>query len=115
MDQFVWCFFLLVSIPLINAQTDDDNQPPPPDTNPPAPVDSTPIPGEDTGDIILQEETTGAGRVYGHIKARIIHPLGVNATEIIQQFLINVTRGLCMDCDIDVDATVTQQQILPVD
>ncbi|XP_077415713.1 uncharacterized protein LOC144044888 isoform X2 [Vanacampus margaritifer] len=105
MDQFVWCFFLLVSIPLINAQTDDDNQPPPP----------APIPGEDTGDIILQEETTGAGRVYGHIKARIIHPLGVNATEIIQQFLINVTRGLCMDCDIDVDATVTQQQILPVD
>ncbi|XP_077361549.1 collagen alpha-1(XII) chain-like [Festucalex cinctus] len=68
-------------------------------------VDDTP----GTGDDPIRE-----GRVYAHIKARVMHALGANVTEILQQFLLNVTRNICTDCQVDVTTTVTPDQIPPV-
>ncbi|XP_061151957.1 uncharacterized protein LOC133166015 isoform X3 [Syngnathus typhle] len=44
--------------------------------------------------------------VYAHIKAVVTFAPGANVTEILQQFILNATRGFCDD-DCQIDATVT--------
>ncbi|XP_077371434.1 uncharacterized protein LOC144015002 isoform X2 [Festucalex cinctus] len=151
MDQFVWCFFLLVSIPQIKAQDLPDASAtistnpdaPAPDTNPDAPapdtntdapdpdapavegpttISTTPINTTTIGPVIgdgssasgnpdFQNNASTEGRVYVHIKADVRHAVGVNVTEILQQFLFNLTLGLCDDCKVDINTTVTPDQI----
>ncbi|XP_077414841.1 collagen alpha-1(XIV) chain-like [Vanacampus margaritifer] len=62
----------------------------------------------------IKNDSIGEAKVYAHIKARVIHAMGVNVTEIFQQFLLNITRNVCTDCRVEVDTTVTQEQTPPV-
>ncbi|XP_019711442.1 collagen alpha-4(VI) chain-like [Hippocampus comes] len=56
-------------------------------------------PPDDEDDLMIQ------GRVYLHIKAQVNFTLGVNVTEILQQFIINATREFCDDCQLDFNST----------
>ncbi|XP_077371467.1 uncharacterized protein LOC144015002 isoform X6 [Festucalex cinctus] len=64
-----------------------------------------------SGNPDFQNNASTEGRVYVHIKADVRHAVGVNVTEILQQFLFNLTLGLCDDCKVDINTTVTPDQI----
>ncbi|KAM9791258.1 uncharacterized protein ACBT44_019452 isoform 4-T4 [Syngnathus typhle] len=65
-----------------------------PATNSPAPISGA------------SNSPATTGTVYAHIKAVVTFAPGANVTEILQQFILNATRGFCDD-DCQIDATVT--------
>ncbi|XP_049602830.1 collagen alpha-4(VI) chain [Syngnathus scovelli] len=50
------------------------------------------------------------GQVYAHIKARVNFTLGTNVTEVLRQFVFDLTSTFCVGCQVDFNATVTPDQ-----
>ncbi|XP_051944830.1 collagen alpha-4(VI) chain-like [Hippocampus zosterae] len=65
-----------------------------------------PPPTQDPG---TSDDLEIQGRVYLHIKAQVNFTLGVNVTEILQQFIMNATREFCDDCQLDFNSTTVTQ------
>ncbi|KAM9791261.1 uncharacterized protein ACBT44_019452 isoform 7-T7 [Syngnathus typhle] len=86
--------FLFLFFPATNSPAPISGATSSPATNSPAPISGA------------SNSPATTGTVYAHIKAVVTFAPGANVTEILQQFILNATRGFCDD-DCQIDATVT--------